>query len=114
MERRRCSTAISFASAAARADGVEVSAGPVLVTDQLPDSHFSKKIGTEFHQVFKKVNDTEADDGFSGYAFDGWVIFLKAAEVALQAGHARNPGIPPGADGRDLCQQGHCGRPCRL
>jgi branched-chain amino acid transport system substrate-binding protein len=66
------------------ADGVEVSAGPVIVTDQLPVSHFSKKIGTEFHQVFKKVNDSEADDGFSGYAFDGWVIFLKAAEVALK------------------------------
>lgn len=65
------------------AEGVQVSAGPVIVTEQLPDSHFSKKIGTAFHEAFKKVNGTEADDGFSGYSFDGWLIFLRAAEVAL-------------------------------
>jgi branched-chain amino acid transport system substrate-binding protein len=65
------------------AEGMQVSAGPVIVTGQLPEEHFSKKIGTEFHQVFKSVNGVDADDGFSGYAFDGWVVFLKAAEAAL-------------------------------
>jgi branched-chain amino acid transport system substrate-binding protein len=65
------------------AEGVQVSAGPVIVTDQLPDSHFSKKIGTAFHDVFKAVNGAVADDGFSGYAFDAWIVFLKAAEAAL-------------------------------
>jgi branched-chain amino acid transport system substrate-binding protein len=65
-------------------EGVQVSAGPVIVTSQLPDSHFSKKIGTAFHEIFKKANGTEADDGFSGYAFDAWVIFLEAAKVALK------------------------------
>jgi branched-chain amino acid transport system substrate-binding protein len=69
------------------AEGVQVSAGPVIVTSQLPDSHPSKKIGTAFHEVFKKVNGTEADDGFSGYAFDGWLVFLQAADVALK--HAK-------------------------
>jgi branched-chain amino acid transport system substrate-binding protein len=70
-------------------EGVQVSAGPVIVTSQLPDSHFSKKIGTAFHEIFKKANGTEADDGFSGYAFDAWVIFLEAANVALKTA---NPG----------------------
>jgi branched-chain amino acid transport system substrate-binding protein len=65
------------------AEGVQVSAGPVIVTAQLPDSHFAKQIGATFHEVFKKENGADADDGFSGYAFDAWVIFLKAAEVAL-------------------------------
>ncbi|MBX6329517.1 MAG: ABC transporter substrate-binding protein [Pseudolabrys sp.] len=64
-------------------EGVQVSAGPVIVTSQLPDSHFSKKIGTSFHEIFKKANGVEADDGFSGYAFDAWLVFLKAAESAL-------------------------------
>jgi len=73
------------------AEGVQVSAGPVLVTSQLPDSHFSKKIGTAFHEVFKKVNNAEADDGFSGYSFDGWLIFLNAAKVALKTAR---PGTP--------------------
>jgi branched-chain amino acid transport system substrate-binding protein len=65
------------------AEGVQVSAGPVIVTDQLPEEHFSKKIGTAFHEIFKTVNGIDADDGFSGYAFDAWLVFLKAAEVAL-------------------------------
>jgi branched-chain amino acid transport system substrate-binding protein len=73
------------------AEGVQVSAGPVIVTSQLPDSHFSKKIGTKFHEVFKKVNGSEADDGFSGYSFDGWLIFLDAAKVALKQA---KPGTP--------------------
>jgi branched-chain amino acid transport system substrate-binding protein len=73
------------------AEGVQVSAGPVIVTAQLPDSHFSKKIGTDFHDVFKKVNNTEADDGFSGYSFDGWLIFLNAAKEALKTA---KPGTP--------------------
>ena len=73
------------------AEGVQVSAGPVIVTSQLPDSHFSKKIGTVFHDVFKKVNNAEADDGFSGYSFDGWLIFLNAAKTALKTAA---PGTP--------------------
>jgi branched-chain amino acid transport system substrate-binding protein len=65
------------------AEGVQVSAGPVIVTAQLPDSHFSKQIGAAFHEAFRKENGADADDGFSGYAFDAWLVFLKAAEVAL-------------------------------
>jgi branched-chain amino acid transport system substrate-binding protein len=65
------------------AEGVQVSAGPVIVTAQLPDSHFAKQIGTTFHDVFRKENGADADDGFSGYAFDAWLIFLKAADAAL-------------------------------
>lgn len=72
-------------------EGVQVSAGPVIVTSQLPADHFSKKIGTTFHEIFKKVNGGDADDGFSGYSFDGWLIFLNAAKQALQ--HAK-PGTP--------------------
>lgn len=67
----------------AAAEGVQVSAGPVIVSSQLPEEHFAKTIGMEFHRVFANVNGADADDGFSGYAFDGWVVFLKAAAVAL-------------------------------
>lgn len=75
----------------AAVEGVQVSAGPAMVTDQLPDDHFSKKIGTEFHTVFAKVNGGPANDGFSGYSFDAWLILLKAVEKALA--HAK-PGTP--------------------
>ncbi|MCW4115217.1 ABC transporter substrate-binding protein [Aurantimonas sp. MSK8Z-1] len=72
-------------------EGVEVSAGPVIVTSQLPDDHFSKTIGTQFHEVFQKVNGKDANDGFSGYSFDGWLVFLNAAEKALKTA---KPGTP--------------------
>ena len=72
-------------------EGVQVSAGPVIVTSQLPKDHFSKQIGTKFHEIFKKVNGGDADDGFSGYSFDGWLIFLDAAELALKKA---KPGTP--------------------
>ena len=70
---------------------MQVSAGPVLVTSQLPETHFSKKIGTVFHEVFKKVNGSEADDGFSGYSFDGWLIFASGRDRAEER---RKPGTP--------------------
>lgn len=64
-------------------EGVQVSGGPVIVTSQLPADHPTKKIGTEFHEIFAKVNGGEANDGFSGYSFDAWVVFLNAAKTAL-------------------------------
>jgi branched-chain amino acid transport system substrate-binding protein len=73
-------------------EGVQVSAGPVIVTSQLPADNPTKKIGTKFHEVFAKVNGGAADDGFSGYAFDAWVVFLHAAKTALAAG--AKPGTP--------------------
>lgn len=72
-------------------EGVQVSAGPVIVTDQLPSDHFSKKIGAAFHEIAKKVNGADADDGFSGYSFDAWLIFVNASEKALQTA---KPGTP--------------------
>ena len=54
-------------------------------------SNSPPKIGTAFHESFKKVNGGVADDGFSGYAFDGWVVFLEAAKVALTKA---KPGTP--------------------
>lgn len=68
-------------------EGTQVSGGPVIVTSQLPASNPTKKIGTEFHKIFKKVNGGNADDGFSGYAFDAWYVFLNAAKTALK--HAK-------------------------
>ena len=64
-------------------EGVQVSGGPVIVTSQLADDHPTKKIGTQFHEIFAKVNGGEANDGFSGYAFDAWVVFTNAAKTAL-------------------------------
>jgi branched-chain amino acid transport system substrate-binding protein len=64
-------------------EGVKVSAGPVIVAEQLPDSHFSKKISMDFRAAYQKANGAPTTDGFSAYSFDAWLVFLEAAKRAL-------------------------------
>jgi branched-chain amino acid transport system substrate-binding protein len=72
-------------------EGVQVSAGPVIVAEQLPDDHFSKKISMAFRDAYQKANGAPPTDGFSAYSFDAWLIFMDAAKRA--AGKAK-PGTP--------------------
>jgi branched-chain amino acid transport system substrate-binding protein len=72
-------------------EGVVVSAGPVIVAEQLPDTHFSKKISMAFRDAYQKANGAPPTDGFSAYSFDAWLIFMDAAKRA--AGKAK-PGTP--------------------
>jgi len=67
------------------ADGIQVSAGPVIVAEQLPDDHFAKKIALDFRAVYQKTHGMPTTDGFSAYSFDAWLIFASAAERALKA-----------------------------
>jgi len=66
------------------ADGIQVSAGPVIVAEQLPDEHFAKKIALDFRAVYQKTHGMPTTDGFSAYSFDAWLIFASAAERALK------------------------------
>src|SRR5262249_36755785 len=64
-------------------EGVRVSAGPVIVAEQLPDSHFSKKISMEFRAAYQKAHGVPTTHGFSAYSFDAWLVFLDAAKRAM-------------------------------
>jgi branched-chain amino acid transport system substrate-binding protein len=66
------------------AEGIQVSAGPVIVAEQLPDNHFAKKLALDFRAAFLKANNVPTTDGFSAYSFDAWRIFTTAAERALK------------------------------
>jgi branched-chain amino acid transport system substrate-binding protein len=72
-------------------EGVQVSGGPVIVAEQLPDSHFSKKISMEFRAAYQKANGMATTDGFSAYSFDAWLVFLDAAKRAMATA---KPGTP--------------------
>jgi branched-chain amino acid transport system substrate-binding protein len=72
-------------------EGVQVSAGPVIVAEQLPDTHFSKKISMEFRGAYQKANGMPTSDGFSAYSFDAWLVFLDAAKRAMATA---KPGTP--------------------
>ena len=73
-------------------EGVQVSAGPVIVAEQLPNSHFSKKISMDFRAAYQKANGMPTSDGFSAYSFDAWLVFLDAAKRAMATG--AKPGTP--------------------
>jgi branched-chain amino acid transport system substrate-binding protein len=64
-------------------EGVLVSAGPVIIAEQLPDGHFSKQISMAFRAAHEKANGAAPTDGFSAYSFDAWLIFMDAAKRAL-------------------------------
>ncbi|MGD9880059.1 MAG: ABC transporter substrate-binding protein [Reyranella sp.] len=72
-------------------EGVLVSAGPVIVAEQLPDTHFSKKISMAFRAAYQKANGMPTTDGFSAYSFDAWLVFLDAAKRATATA---KPGTP--------------------
>lgn len=72
-------------------EGVLVSAGPVIVAEQLPDAHFSKKISMAFREAHQKANNVATTDGFSAYSFDAWLIFMDSAKRAMATA---KPGTP--------------------
>ena len=62
------------------AEGMVVSAGPFIVAEQLPDTHYAKKLGLDYRDIFKKANGVAVSDAFSAYSYDAWLIFLDAAK----------------------------------
>lgn len=65
-------------------EGVKVTIGPVVVAEQLPDSHYAKALSMAFRSAYQKANGEATTDGFSAYSFDAWLVFTSAAERALR------------------------------
>src|SRR5215813_5356499 len=72
-------------------DGVIAPTGPVIVSEQLPDSNPIKKVSLAYREVYQKVNNTPTADAFSAYSFDAWLVLLDASKRALQKAE---PGTP--------------------
>ncbi|MDQ7954635.1 MAG: ABC transporter substrate-binding protein [Rhodocyclaceae bacterium] len=73
--------------------GALMPTGPVIVAEQLPADHPTRKMGLAFREVFQKVNSAPTSDAFSAYSFDGWLVFADAAQRVLSAGKTE-PGTP--------------------
>ena len=72
-------------------EGILASGGPVLVADQLPDTHYAKKLSLAFRAAHLKANGVASTDSFAPYAFDAWLIF---ADAAARAKAKAAPGTP--------------------
>lgn len=68
-------------------EGIQVTASPIIVAEQLPDSSPFKKIGLAFRKAYQKANNAPTTDVFSAYAFDAWLLMTNAAEQATK--HAK-------------------------
>lgn len=73
------------------AEGIQVSTGPVIVADQLPDGHFAKKLSADFREAYQKANNLASTDGFSGYSFDAWMVLMDAVPRALKTAQPGSP-----------------------
>jgi branched-chain amino acid transport system substrate-binding protein len=65
--------------AGASAEGLLAPTGPVMVADQLPANHPSKKIAGEFRAAYQQAHNAAPTDAFSAYAFDAWMVVMNAA-----------------------------------
>ena len=75
----------------AAGEGGLMPTGPIIVAEQLPDDHPTRKIGLEFRSVFQKVNNEPTTDAFSAYSFDGYMVFADAASRAAGKGEPGSP-----------------------
>jgi branched-chain amino acid transport system substrate-binding protein len=65
--------------AGASAQGLLAPTGPVVVAEQLPASHPSKKAADEYRAAFQKAHNAAPDEAFSAYSWDAWMIVVNAA-----------------------------------
>jgi len=76
----------------AAGQGALMPTGPVIVAEQLPAEHPTRKVSLDFRTAFQKVNGAPTSDAFSAYSFDAWLVFADAAARAMSS--KAEPGTP--------------------
>lgn len=77
--------------AGAAAEGAIMPIGPVVVVDQMPDSHPSKTLGMQFVKDYEAKYGANSFSSFAGHAFDAGRLIEAAVPVALESA---KPGTP--------------------
>jgi branched-chain amino acid transport system substrate-binding protein len=72
-------------------EGTFVTAGPVVVAEQLPDSNLSKTAGVKFNAEYEKLNGPNSRNQFAAHGWDAYLMLDKVIPVALKKG---KPGTP--------------------
>jgi branched-chain amino acid transport system substrate-binding protein len=72
-------------------EGTFVTAGPVVVAEQLPDSHPSKALGVKFNAAYEQINGAGLRNQFAAHSFDASLMLEKVVPSALKKG---KPGTP--------------------
>ena len=72
-------------------NGAVAVTGPLVVPEELPDSHPAKKVALDFTQRYEKAFGAGTRNAFAGYAYDGMLLLNAAAPAALKKA---KPGTP--------------------
>lgn len=73
-------------------EGAVLPVGPVLVAEQLPDSHPAKATGAAFVKELEAKNGADTRSTFAGASWDAWLIVQNAMAAALK--DKIQPGTP--------------------
>ena len=72
-------------------EGTFVTAGPVVVAEQLPDAHPSKALGVKFNAEYEKLHGAGTRNQFAAHSYDVYLMLERVVPVALRKG---KPGTP--------------------
>jgi branched-chain amino acid transport system substrate-binding protein len=72
-------------------EGAIAVTGPLVVPEDLPDSHPVKKVALEFTQRYEKAFGAGTRNAFGGYAYDGMLLLNAAVPEAMKKA---KPGTP--------------------
>jgi len=65
-------------------EGTILPVGPVIVADQLPDSHPSKKVGIEYTKLYEDKYGEGSLSAFGAYFYDAYLLLKAALPQALE------------------------------
>jgi len=71
--------------------GAVAPTGPLVVPEELPDSHPTKKVSLDFAKRYEAAFGAGTRNAFAGYAYDAYLLVDAAAPAALKKG---KPGTP--------------------
>jgi len=72
-------------------EGTVMPVGPVVVADQLPDSHPSKKLGLEYTKRYEEKYGKGSLSAFGAQFYDAFLLFQAAVPTALKAARPGSP-----------------------
>ena len=72
-------------------EGTFVTAGPVVVAEQLPDSHPSKALGVKFNAAYEQIHGAGSRNQFAAHSYDASLMLDKVVPIALKKA---KPGTP--------------------
>jgi branched-chain amino acid transport system substrate-binding protein len=72
-------------------EGTFVTAGPVVVAEQLPAGHPSRELGMKFNAAYEQIHGPGSRNQFAAHSYDGYLMLEQVVPVALKKG---KPGTP--------------------